>query len=157
MKDTKIAQTTATIRAVAPSARPAETQRDLRLAYYEYVASAPGPTIAVIQDLDHRPGVGAFWGEVQSNVHKALGLAGALTDGSRRWRGCRQAVVVNAALFHDEGEGEAGFGKGRRHRRDPIPALLSCAVPRGKARPDGPADASLLAGTPAGIGAVVAS
>jgi regulator of RNase E activity RraA len=75
---------TATIRAVAPSAQPAASQSDLRLAYYEYVASAPGPTIAVIQDLDHRPGVGAFWGEVQSNIHKALGLAGALTDGSFR-------------------------------------------------------------------------
>ena len=41
-------------------------------------------TIAVLQDLDPRPGIGAFWGEVQSNVHKALGLAGALTDGSFR-------------------------------------------------------------------------
>ena len=28
----------------------------------------------VIQDLDDPAGYGAFWGEVQSNVHKALGL-----------------------------------------------------------------------------------
>ena len=31
------------------------------------------PTIAVIQDVDDRPGYGAFWGEVQTAVHKGLG------------------------------------------------------------------------------------
>jgi len=29
-------------------------------------------------------GFGAFWGEVQSTVHKALGVAGVVTDGSIR-------------------------------------------------------------------------
>ena len=31
------------------------------------------PTIAVIQDIDGQLGYGAYWGEVQSTVHKALG------------------------------------------------------------------------------------
>ncbi|MDP6709556.1 MAG: RraA family protein, partial [Alphaproteobacteria bacterium] len=63
---------------------PAEA-RALRLGYYEYIASEPGPTIAVIQDLDGaRAGHGAFWGEVQSNVHKGLGCVGGVTDGSIR-------------------------------------------------------------------------
>jgi regulator of RNase E activity RraA len=55
-----------------------------RLDYLDYVASAPRPSIAVIQDLDDIVGYGAFWGEVQSNVHKALGCLGTITNGSIR-------------------------------------------------------------------------
>ncbi|HZP79351.1 MAG TPA: RraA family protein [Pseudolabrys sp.] len=55
-----------------------------RLDYLDYVASAPAPGIAVIQDLDEPAGFGAFWGEVQSNVHKALGCLGTITNGSVR-------------------------------------------------------------------------
>jgi regulator of RNase E activity RraA len=55
-----------------------------RAAYYEYVAAAPAPTIVVIQDIDPQPGVGAFWGEVQTNIHKGLGVLGAVTNGSFR-------------------------------------------------------------------------
>ena len=43
------------------------------------------PKITVIQDLDGpHVGHGAFWGEVQSNVHKALGSLGVVTDGCIR-------------------------------------------------------------------------
>lgn len=55
-----------------------------RMAWYEYVAAGDLPTIAVIQDVDDRPGYGAFWGEVQSTVHKALGVLGCVTNGSFR-------------------------------------------------------------------------
>ena len=55
-----------------------------RLDYLDYVAAAPQPGIAVIQDLDDIVGYGAFWGEVQSNVHKALGCLGTITNGSVR-------------------------------------------------------------------------
>jgi regulator of RNase E activity RraA len=55
-----------------------------RLDYLDYIASAPQPCIAVIQDLDDIVGYGAFWGEVQSNVHKALGCVGTITNGSIR-------------------------------------------------------------------------
>jgi regulator of RNase E activity RraA len=55
-----------------------------REAWYDYVAAADLPTIAVIQDIDDRPGYGAFWGEVQSTVHSALGVAGCVTNGSFR-------------------------------------------------------------------------
>lgn len=55
-----------------------------RLDYLDYIASAPQPSIAVIEDLDDIVGFGAFWGEVQSNVHKALGCLGAITNGSIR-------------------------------------------------------------------------
>ncbi len=75
---------TATIRAVEAPPLSAEEQRNHRAAYYDYVAKGPGPTVAVIQDLDPRPGFGAFWGEVNSAVHKALGCLGAVTNGSMR-------------------------------------------------------------------------
>jgi regulator of RNase E activity RraA len=56
-----------------------------RLDYLDYVASAPQPAIMVMHDLDgEHAGYGAFWGEVQSNVHKALGALGVVTDGSVR-------------------------------------------------------------------------
>jgi regulator of RNase E activity RraA len=52
--------------------------------WYDYVAAKGFPTIAVIQDIDDRPGYGAFWGEVQTTVHKALGVLGCVTNGSFR-------------------------------------------------------------------------
>jgi regulator of RNase E activity RraA len=56
-----------------------------RLDYLDYVAAAPRPSITVMEDLDgEHVGYGAFWGEVQSNVHKALGCLGVVTNGSIR-------------------------------------------------------------------------
>lgn len=75
---------TTTIRAAEPpNESPAETAAK-RAAYYEYIAQQPMPAIVVIQDLDPRPGTGAFWGEVQTNIHKGLGVAGCITNGSFR-------------------------------------------------------------------------
>jgi regulator of RNase E activity RraA len=56
-----------------------------RLDYLDYVAAAPQPGISVIEDSDgEHAGYGAFWGEVQTNVHKALGVLGVITNGSVR-------------------------------------------------------------------------
>ena len=56
-----------------------------RLDYLDYVAAEPRPSIMIMQDLDGAfAGYGAFWGEVQSNVHQALGALGVVTDGSIR-------------------------------------------------------------------------
>ena len=70
---------TAKIRAAAPATVAAD-----RLEYYEYVATGPGPTIVIIEDVDPSPGYGAFWGEVQTNVHKGLGSRGCVTNGCYR-------------------------------------------------------------------------
>ena len=75
---------TATIRAAEPSGETAAEMAAKRAAYYEYVAAAPTPTIVIIEDIDPQPGVGAFWGEVQTNIHKGLGVRGAVTNGSFR-------------------------------------------------------------------------
>ncbi|MBX6373823.1 MAG: RraA family protein [Acetobacteraceae bacterium] len=75
---------TGTIRAAQPSGRTREDDRAARLGWYEYVANSPLPTVVVIEDLDEVPGTGAFWGEVNSAVHKALGAQGVVTSGSIR-------------------------------------------------------------------------
>ncbi len=76
---------TVTVRGFRPASEPAEAQRDRRFAYLDYVADAPGPTISVVQDLDDgQTGFGAFWGEVNSNIHRALGCIGTVTNGSIR-------------------------------------------------------------------------
>ena len=75
---------TATFRAFEPSPLPADEVGARRAAYYEYVAAPPRPTVVVIQDLDPSPGFGAFWGEVNTAVHKGLGALGCVTNGSMR-------------------------------------------------------------------------
>lgn len=49
-----------------------------------YIASAPGPKIVVVQDLDQPNVIGSFWGEVNANRHRALGCVGTITDGAIR-------------------------------------------------------------------------
>lgn len=52
--------------------------------YRRYVASVPGPKIVVVQDLDKPRVIGSFWGEVNSNAHRALGCVGTIVDGAIR-------------------------------------------------------------------------
>jgi 4-hydroxy-4-methyl-2-oxoglutarate aldolase len=51
---------------------------------YRYIASLPGPKIVVVQDLDKPATYGSYWGEVNSNRHRALGCVGTITDGAVR-------------------------------------------------------------------------
>jgi regulator of RNase E activity RraA len=76
---------TATIRSREPHLRGRDEATRVRLSYYEHIAKPPLPSIAVLQDIDAPDiGFGAFWGEVQTHVHKGLGCAGVVTDGSVR-------------------------------------------------------------------------
>jgi regulator of RNase E activity RraA len=70
--------------AIIISAQPAPRPRGVsRREYWEYVRSFPGPRLSVVQDLSPSPG-GAYWGEVNSSLHKALGSQGVITDGTVR-------------------------------------------------------------------------
>lgn len=76
---------TARIRAQHPSSVDPKQARRTSIDYYKYLATGEGPTITVIQDLDgDARGYGAFWGEVNSNIHRGLGCLGVITDGSIR-------------------------------------------------------------------------
>ena len=63
--------------------------------YWEYIDSIPKPTMMVIHDLDAPHPVGSWWGEVNANVHRALGCVGVVTDG-----GVRDLSVVRPLGFH---------------------------------------------------------
>ena len=66
-------------------ARPlTETKVDLLGDYLRYVASMPGPKIAVGWDLDEPPGLGAQFGEVTATIHQKLGCVGHITSGCPR-------------------------------------------------------------------------
>lgn len=75
---------TATIRSMEKPAGKAKKLTDDRIAYYHYVEEGPLPSVMVIQDIDSRPGAASWWGEVQSNVHFALGSLGVVTNGAVR-------------------------------------------------------------------------
>ena len=75
---------TARIRALAPPTEAAEVIRARRMAYYRYMSEGPRPAVCVVQDLDVPNAIGAYWGEINTNIHKAFGLAGTLTDGVMR-------------------------------------------------------------------------
>ena len=69
---------------IEPSQAKHKAVANAWLDYRRYVASTPGPKIVVVQDLDKPNIVGAFWGEVNSSMHRALGCVGTIVDGSIR-------------------------------------------------------------------------
>ena len=52
--------------------------------YRHYIGGVSGPKIVVVQDLDKPRVIGAFWGEVTSSFHRALGCVGTIIDGAIR-------------------------------------------------------------------------
>jgi 4-hydroxy-4-methyl-2-oxoglutarate aldolase len=63
---------------------PEDGHRASTFGYWDYIQAIPEPRVVVVHDLDEPRGQGSQWGEVQANIHKALGCAGAITDGSVR-------------------------------------------------------------------------
>ena len=75
---------TAKIAATNPPTETIEVIKKLRLSYYRHMASGDSPSIAVIEDIDFPNCVGAFWGEVNTNIHRGFGMSGAFTNGVMR-------------------------------------------------------------------------
>ncbi|WP_114283726.1 RraA family protein [Candidatus Halocynthiibacter alkanivorans] len=75
---------TARIAALAPPTEAPEVIRSRRMDYYRYMAEAEFPAVAVIEDMDYPNCIGAYWGEINTTVHKGFGLSGALTNGVMR-------------------------------------------------------------------------
>ena len=75
---------TAKIAAVAPPTEAPDVIKARRMDYYRHMASGPHPGIAVVEDVDGDAAIGAFWGEINTTVHRGLGLSGALTNGVMR-------------------------------------------------------------------------
>ncbi|WGW03454.1 RraA family protein [Tropicibacter oceani] len=75
---------TARISAIVPPSEAPEVIRARRMDYYRHMASGPRPAIAVVEDIDGDKAIGAYWGEINTTVHKGFGLSGALTNGVMR-------------------------------------------------------------------------
>ena len=88
---------------------PIEGHRASTFGWWDFVLSIPAPRVIVVHDLDDPQGQGAQWGEVQANIHKALGCVGTVTDGSVRdldevralnFQFCAAHVSVSHANIH---------------------------------------------------------
>lgn len=55
-----------------------------RMDWWTYVASLPEPRVLVLQDVDPKPGVGAFVGEIHAAIGRALKCLGCVTNGAVR-------------------------------------------------------------------------
>ena len=55
-----------------------------RTDWWNYILSVPAPRIVVVEDIDDRPGLGAFIGHVHANILRALGCVAYATNGSVR-------------------------------------------------------------------------
>jgi regulator of RNase E activity RraA len=75
---------TAQIAALAPPKESASVIKQRRADYYQHMSEGPRPAIAVVEDIDYPHAIGAYWGEVNTTIHKAFGLGGALTNGVMR-------------------------------------------------------------------------
>ena len=61
--------------------KPLDNAKEIRTAYYKYIADEPKPSVVLIEDEDNPEGFGAFWGEVNSAIHLGLGVKGLVTNG----------------------------------------------------------------------------
>lgn len=68
---------TASLSAIAPPTEAPDVIRARRMDYYRYMAEAPKPAIAVVEDLDYPNAIGAYWGEINTTVHKGFGASRA--------------------------------------------------------------------------------
>ncbi len=51
---------------------------------WKHIESIPAPRVVVVQDIDEKPGTGAFIGKVHANIFLAMGCVGAVTNGAAR-------------------------------------------------------------------------
>lgn len=75
---------TARIAGLAPPTEDVAIVKARRLEYFRAMARGPGPTVAVVEDLDYPNCIAGWWGEVHVAVHKGLGMKGAVTNGVMR-------------------------------------------------------------------------
>lgn len=52
--------------------------------HYRHLEETEGPHVVVMRDVDSRPGRGASFGDVMAVMHKRLGVAGVVVDGTIR-------------------------------------------------------------------------
>ncbi|MEE2778848.1 MAG: RraA family protein [Acidobacteriota bacterium] len=80
---------------MAAREQPAEPTGNVTLAHWDNISGMSSPRVAVIEDRDDPPAFGSLWGEVNANIHRALGCLGVVTSG-----GVRDLDEVQELGFH---------------------------------------------------------
>ena len=75
---------TTKIAGVEPPTEDPDVIRKRRMDYYRYMAEGSQPSVTVIEDTDYPHCISAYWGEVNTTVHKEFGILSALTNGVMR-------------------------------------------------------------------------
>lgn len=75
---------TAKIAGLEPPTEDSNVIKARRMAYYRHMAEGPKPSVCVVEDVDYPNCTAAYWGEINTTVHKGFGMAGALTNGVMR-------------------------------------------------------------------------
>lgn len=75
---------TAKIAAVNPPEEDPAVIKTRRINYYRHMSEGPRPAVTVVEDVDYPHAIGAYWGEINTTVHKGFGISGALTNGVMR-------------------------------------------------------------------------
>jgi len=144
---------TARIRCSTPP--PVGYQYTDRTDWWHYIISVPAPRFVVVQDVDDRPGLGGFVGELHATILKALDCVGYATNGSVRDADAVRArvglpmfasgIAVSHAFAHVVEFGEpvqigglrVGSGDllfGDRHGLQSVPPQLVERIPDAAAR-----------------------
>lgn len=125
-----------------------------RTDWWNYLLTIPAPRVIAIQDVDSKPGLGAFVGEVHASILGALGCVGVVTNGAVRDLGAVEptgfhffagSVAVSHAYVHmielggtiDLGGLEIRPGdllQGDRHGIINIPKEIAAEIPSTAAR-----------------------
>lgn len=66
-----------------------------RIDFWNYFATLPEPRVLVLEDVDHRPGIGALVGEIHGTIAQALRCVGCITNGA-----VRDVPALEAMGFH---------------------------------------------------------
>lgn len=125
-----------------------------RTAWWNSILEVPAPRIAVLEDIDDPPGLGAFLGDVHAAMLQAMGCIGYVTNGAiRKLRAVRDmgfhVFAQNLAVSHayariiDFGSDVQVGGMevrpgdllhGDRHGVISIPKSIATEIPRAAAR-----------------------
>jgi 4-hydroxy-4-methyl-2-oxoglutarate aldolase len=144
---------TARIRCSTPP--PVGYQYTDRTDWWHYIIGVPAPRFVVVQDVDERPGLGGFVGELHATILRALDCVGYATNGSVRDADAVRArvglpmfasgIAVSHAFAHVVEFGEpvqigglrVGSGDllfGDRHGLQSVPPQLVERIPDAAAR-----------------------
>ena len=134
---------------IVADAPPSGHMNVSRTEWVDEIMKVPGPRVLVLEDLDYPNPIGSFWGEVQANLHRALGAVGTVTNGGVRdldemqevgFFAFASCVLVSHAYVHITDVGvpvkigglEVNFGdiiQGDQHGVIKIPRDIAAEIP----------------------------